>query len=305
MLAIIVVMTISLNGKLLYHLNKKKRSSRLYLLTSCSISDLLQAGVGYVLQIILTNVSRSSHTWTQQCLAVSFVVTFFGLASISHLTFMALDRSIHIGNPMLAMRLLDMNNGGWRTFVAIAWIMSFIAAVLPFLGFGSFDIRSNSISCSVSWQDRRSSSVAYIYILITVFFIIPVLIFVTLMIHDVYRLSENRATFKYLYSGQSPIVMKQRRSSCKKKAFRHFRMVQLMIGVFILQWTPYVVNTLIIHATSKKIHVWLDLAANMLAKASTVSNPVIYLIWEKRGARNTGGSLELRSSTKSKQSIRL
>ena len=294
-----------LNSKLLQHLSAKRMSSRSCLLISCSVSDLLQAGIGYVTQIVLTNTNRASETWCGKCLTVAFVITFFGLASISHLTFMALDRSIHIGNPMLAMRMLNMRNGNWRIIIALVWVISFTAALLPFLGFGRFDTRSTSISCSVSWQSRNPSNMAYIYFLISVFFVIPVIIFVILLLHDIYRLRERRSAVKYLQSGQEKILVKRRRSTYKKKAHHYFRMVQLMIAVFILQWTPYVVNTLIIHTTSRKITFWLDLTANMIAKASTLSNPVIYLIWERKGIRILSGSLVSDTSTRSQISLKL
>ena len=197
-----------------------------------------------------------------------------------------------------------MKNGGWRAIVAFAWSISFIASVLPFLGFGSFNTKSNAISCSVSWQDRSNSSIAYIYLLITVFFVTPVVIFIILLLHDVYRLRERRTAVKYLQSGQSKVLVKRRKSTYKKKAHHYFRMVQIMIAVFILQWTPYVVNTLIVHTTSKKISYWLDFAANMIAKSSTISNPVIYLIWEKRGLRISSGSFGSSTSTRSQLSIK-
>ena len=144
----------------------------------------------------------------------------------------------------------------------------------------------------------------YIYILITVFFAIPVALFLILLIHDVYRLHERRKAVKYLHSGQSKILVRNRERAYKKRAHRYFRMVQAMIGVFILQWTPYVVNTLIINVTNQKLSFWLDFSANMIAKASTISNPVIYLIWEKQASQISNGSSRFSASTRSQASIK-
>ncbi|NXE47413.1 OPSP protein, partial [Casuarius casuarius] len=147
--------------------------------------------------------------------------------------------------------------------IVLSWMYSLFWTVPPLLGWSSYGPEGAGTTCSVNWHSKDANNVSYIIYLFIFCLVIPFVIIV-------YSYGKLLCAIRQV-SGVTK-GMGRTREQCIPV------MVAVMVICFLLCWLPYGIVALI--ATFGKpglITLSASIIPSILAKSSTVYNPVIYI----------------------------
>ncbi|XP_071371247.1 teleost multiple tissue opsin 2a [Centroberyx affinis] len=233
------------------------------LLLNISVSDMLVCVCGTTLSFASSLRARWLYG-RHGCMWYGFVNSCFGIVSLVSLAILSYDRysTLMVYNkrapdyrkPLLAV-------GG-------AWLYSLIWTVPPLLGWSSYGLEGAGTSCSVTWTERTPRSHSYIICLFIFCLGIPVLV----MVYCYGRL---------LYAVKQ--VGRIRRTAARRREFHILFMVITTVVCYLLCWMPYgVVAMMATFGRPGLITPVASVVPSILAKSSTVFNPVIYILMNKQ-----------------------
>ncbi|KAL4656965.1 pinopsin-like [Arapaima gigas] len=233
------------------------------LLLNISVSDLLACVCGTTLSFAASVRGR----WlagTRGCMWYGFVNSCFGIVSLVSLAVLSYDRysTLTVCNkqmpdyrkPLLAV-------GG-------SWLYSLFWTVPPLLGWSSYGLEGAGTTCSVTWMAQTVGSHSYIICLFIFCLVLPVLLMV------------------YCY-GRLMYAVKQvgriRRSAARRREYHILFMVVTTVACYLLCWLPYgVVAMMATFGGPGLITPIAGVVPSILAKSSTVINPLIYILMNKQ-----------------------
>ncbi|XP_073520909.1 pinopsin-like [Phyllobates terribilis] len=233
------------------------------MLLNISISDMLVCISGTTLSF----TSSIQGQWIggeYGCQWYGFVNSCFGIVSLISLAILSYERYTTLtlynkGGPKFTKALLA---------VASSWIYSLIWTVPPLLGWSSYGKEGAGTSCSVRWTSETTESISYIICLFIFCLVLPVLV----MVYCYGRL---------LYAVKQ--VGKVRKSTARKREYHVLFMVITTVICYLICWLPYGVVSLL--ATFGRPGIVTPVASvipSILAKSSTVCNPLIYIFMNKQ-----------------------
>ncbi|XP_065056082.1 blue-sensitive opsin-like [Rhopilema esculentum] len=284
-LGICVASSAGLNGIVIYIFAKigmKKLTFKDSFMLSMSIGDLIQSMFGYSLEIYSIVARKGGEIQTKQgiefCKASGFIVTFLALSSTAHLTALAYDRYLTICKPFMATRI----HGSYilcTAFISSCWTYGFVWAAFPLIGWSGYELESDALRCSIDWASKKTKDHLYIIFLFIFCFIIPV----SVMCYSFYRVKQELREMQSRASNLFGRESKAAKDNVRAEK-RHTRLAIVMCMVFIITWMPY---TLLSFWASFFTHVaelpvTLATVSAIIAKSSTMFNPVIYTIMHKR-----------------------
>nr|XP_043873226.1 teleost multiple tissue opsin 2b [Solea senegalensis] len=242
---------------------KKLRTPVNMLLLNISVSDMLVCLFGTTLSFASSVrgkwlLGRSGCSW------YGFINSCFGIVSLISLVILAYDRysTLTVYNkrgPSYRKPLLAV--GG-------SWLYSLLWTVPPLLGWSSYGIEGAGTSCSVSWTVRTAQSHAYIICLFTFCLGLPVLV----MVYCYGRL---------LWAVKQ--VGKVRKTAARRREYHILFMVLTTALCYLLCWMPYgVVAMMATFGPPNIISPVASVVPSLLAKSSTVINPIIYILMNKQ-----------------------
>lgn len=214
------------------------------------------------------------------CRVYAFIGACSSFVSINSLAAIAVDRCFVI---VKGLQWKDRLSGkAVRRFVTLIWVYSILWASTPFFGFGNYILEGTNTSCTFDFLTRSFNIRLYVLLIFTVHFVIPLLAIITSYIM-IYRaiLQHNhefsRASRVY---GETdlPLTVQQTKKGVSYEA-KIARVSLIVISVFCLSWTPYASIALL--GAFGKLSQVTRLSAGiscMLAKFSTVCNPLIYAL---------------------------
>nr|XP_057937963.1 teleost multiple tissue opsin 2b isoform X3 [Doryrhamphus excisus] len=154
--------------------------------------------------------------------------------------------------------------------VGASWLYSLFWTVPPLLGWSSYGQEGAGTSCSVSWTARTAQSHAYIICLFIFCLGLPVLV----MIYCYGRL---------LWAVKQPQVGKIRKTAARRREYHILFMVLTTAACYLLCWMPYgVVAMMATFGPPDIISPVASVVPSLLAKSSTVINPLIYILMNKQ-----------------------
>ncbi|XP_077436101.1 teleost multiple tissue opsin 2b [Vanacampus margaritifer] len=242
---------------------KKLRTPVNMLLLNISVSDLLVCVFGTTLSFASSIHGR----WLlgpSGCSWYGFINSCFGIVSLISLVILSYDRysTLTVYNkrgPNYRKPLLAV--GG-------SWLYSLFWTVPPLLGWSSYGIEGAGTSCSVSWTVQTTQSHAYIICLFIFCLGLPVLV----MIYCYGRL---------LWAVKQ--VGKIRKTAARKREYHILFMVLTTAACYLLCWMPYgVVAMMATFGPPDTISPVASVVPSLLAKSSTVINPLIYILMNKQ-----------------------
>ncbi|XP_034042633.1 teleost multiple tissue opsin 2b [Thalassophryne amazonica] len=242
---------------------KKLRTPVNMLLLNISVSDMLVCVFGTTLSF----ASSIRGKWLLGRLGCSwygFINSCFGIVSLISLVILSYDRYSTLtvynkGGPDYRKPLLAV--GG-------SWLYALFWTVPPLLGWSSYGIEGAGTSCSVSWKTRTSQSHAYIICLFIFCLGLPVLV----MIYCYGRL---------LWAVKQ--VGKIRKTAARKREYHILFMVLTTAACYLLCWLPYgVVAMMATFGPPDIVSPVASVVPSLLAKFSTVINPIIYIFMNKQ-----------------------
>uniref|UniRef100_A0A668ALM2 Teleost multiple tissue opsin 2a n=1 Tax=Myripristis murdjan TaxID=586833 RepID=A0A668ALM2_9TELE len=233
------------------------------LLLNISVSDMLVCVCGTTLSFASSLRARWLYG-RHGCMWYGFVNSCFGIVSLISLAVLSYDRysTLMVYNkrapdyrkPLLAV-------GG-------SWLYSLFWTVPPLLGWSSYGLEGAGTSCSVTWTERTSRSHSYIICLFIFCLGIPVLV----MVYCYGRL---------LYAVKQ--VGRIRRTAARRREFHILFMVITTVVCYLLCWMPYgVVAMMATFGRPGLITPVASVVPSILAKSSTVFNPIIYILMNKQ-----------------------
>ncbi|XP_022346175.1 visual pigment-like receptor peropsin [Crassostrea virginica] len=247
----------------------KKRNSLVpadYFIVNLAACDLILSFVGLPFGI----TSSFFHRWkfgSGGCKAYGCLGFFCGVVSISTLALMSFSRYVHVCKNSKSSSLSKYT----KFFIIGSYVYACLWASLPLLGWGEYGVEPYGTSCTLKWTSDKE----FVTLMLISCIILPVFV------------------MKYCYGG----VYLYLRRHCKKfrtdrsKTGNNIRkreeylikMAFMMCCAFMLTWTPYaVVSFWAAYGEPKSIPVRLTLASVLIAKTSTIWNPLIYFVLNKK-----------------------
>ncbi|XP_030621423.1 teleost multiple tissue opsin 3a [Chanos chanos] len=234
------------------------------ILLNISVSDILVCMFGTPFSFAASLYGR----WLlghHGCKWYGFANSLFGIVSLVSLSVLSYERYAAVLSSSKA-DLSDFRKA-WM-YVAGSWLYSLVWTLPPFLGWSSYGPEGAGTSCSVQWQQRSANSVSYVVCLFVFCLLLPLLLMV------------------YCYSKILLIirgVAKINIMSAQRRENHILLMVLTMVSCYLLCWMPYGVMALV--ATFGKrglITTTASVVPSVLAKSSTVVNPVIYVLFNNQ-----------------------
>ncbi|XP_064194915.1 pinopsin-like [Anguilla rostrata] len=243
---------------------KKLRSPINLLLMNISFSDLLVCVLGTPFSFAASTQGR----WLIGpigCVWYGFANTLFGVVSLITLAVLSYERYC----TMMASTEADATNYRKSGLgIGLSWAYSLLWAVPPLFGWSRYGPEGPGTTCSVNWTGKSANNVSYI---ICLFFFCLILPFVVI----VYSYSKLLHVIKQ--------VSRVNNSVTRKREQRVLFMVITMVICYLLCWLPYGVMALL--ATFGRpglVTPEASIIPSILAKTSTVINPIIYIFMNKQ-----------------------
>ncbi|XP_047463415.1 pinopsin-like [Mugil cephalus] len=241
------------------------------LLINISVSDMLVCLFGTPLSFA-ASVRGRWLTGSYGCQWYGFSNALFGIVSLVSLSLLSFERYT---------ALLCRNHSDWsqyrRAWLAIvaSWLYSLAWTLPPLLGWSSYGLEGPGTTCSVQWHQRTATARSYIGCLFVFCLLLPLLSMflcygrILLAVREVTR-----------------HVAETDRSSAEWREGRVLLMVVAMVTGYLLCWMPYgVVAMLASFGRPGVVAPAASLIPSLLAKISTVLNPIIYLLLNHQFSR--------------------
>uniref|UniRef100_A0A7N9AT06 Teleost multiple tissue opsin 2a n=1 Tax=Mastacembelus armatus TaxID=205130 RepID=A0A7N9AT06_9TELE len=230
------------------------------LLLNISVSDMLVCVCGTTLSFASSLRSR----WLYGrggCMWYGFANSCFGIVSLISLSVLSYDRY----STLMVCNRRTPNYRRPLLAVGGSWLYSVAWTVPPLLGWSSYGLEGAGTSCSVTWTVRSPASHSYIICLFIFCLGLPVLVMV------------------YCYGRLLYAVGHIRRTAARRREFHILFMVVTTVVCYLLCWMPYgVVAMMATFGRPGLISPVASVIPSILAKSSTVINPVIYILMNKQ-----------------------
>uniref|UniRef100_H2RU68 Rhodopsin n=2 Tax=Takifugu rubripes TaxID=31033 RepID=H2RU68_TAKRU len=243
---------------------KMLRSPINLLLMNISISDLLVCVLGTPFSFAASTQGR----WLigeAGCVWYGFANSLFGVVSLISLAVLSFERYSTMMTPTEA----DPSNYCKVCLgITLSWVYSLVWTVPPLFGWSSYGPEGPGTTCSVNWTAKTTNSISYIICLFVFCLIVPFLVIV----------------FCY---GKLLCAIRQvsgiNASTSRKREQRVLCMVVIMVICYLLCWLPYgVVALLATFGPPDLVTPEASIIPSVLAKSSTVINPIIYVFMNKQ-----------------------
>ncbi|KAM6989633.1 teleost multiple tissue opsin a [Tautogolabrus adspersus] len=243
---------------------KMLRSPINLLLINISISDLLVCVLGTPFSFAASTQGR----WligNAGCVWYGFANSLFGIVSLISLAVLSYERYSTMMTPTEA----DSSNYCKISLgITLSWVYSLIWTMPPLFGWSSYGPEGPGTTCSVDWSAKTANNISYIICLFVFCLIVPFVVIV----------------FSY---GKLLCAIRQvsgiNSSMSKKREQRVLFMVVIMVICYLLCWLPYGIMALLAtFGPPGMVTPEASIIPSVLAKTSTVINPVIYVFMNKQ-----------------------
>ncbi|XP_004206137.2 rhodopsin, G0-coupled [Hydra vulgaris] len=259
----ILIISVTLNTFACYVVvfkEKNKDFSQMFIF-SISVSSLIQAVFEYIPQLS-QSFSKSFVKNKAVCHASGFLLCWFVVNNISHMTVISLIRAVAIKFPIFYFNYLKCNT--FRiVLLCYCYLFGFIWMVLPLIGWSKYELDLDEKRCSLDWKLTKSDSLSYIVsVLIFCYFVPGAFISFALQLGS--RATVKRKSFEH-----------HRRQSQSSLLDSNLFKICLVSGIiFFFLWTPYAVFGSLALLKVKLPKVLVTIAAKV-GELSTLSNVVV------------------------------
>nr|XP_016853216.1 PREDICTED: pinopsin [Anolis carolinensis] len=191
----------------------------------------------------------------------------FGIVSLVSLSILSYERYMTV----LRKPSKSMTSSYSRSFLCIGgtWLYSLSWTLPPLFIWSSFGPQKPGESCSVTWFPKTASNFSYIICLFIFCLIFP-LVALTYCYGRILQIIRKQAS-------RFPVKAVQRREQ------RILFMVVTMVTCYFLCWVPYGIVVLItVFGKPGTVTPLISIVPSILAKASTIVNPILYVLLNKQ-----------------------
>ncbi|KAJ3602005.1 hypothetical protein NHX12_029766 [Muraenolepis orangiensis] len=247
---------------------KKLRSHLNYILMNLSVANLLVSVVGSF-TCFYCFAFRYMVMGPLACKVEGFTATLGGMVSLWSLAVVAFERWLVICKPLGSF---SFRSSHAIAGCALTWVIGLAAALPPLFGWSRFIPEGLQCSCAPDWYttDNKFNNESYVMFLFCFCFAVP---FTTI----VFCYSQLLLTLKMAAKAQAESVSTQ-------KAEREVtRMVVIMVIGFLVCWMPYASFAMwVVNNRGQTFDLRLATIPSCFSKASTVYNPIIYILLNKQ-----------------------
>ncbi|XP_008318880.1 opsin-1, short-wave-sensitive 2 [Cynoglossus semilaevis] len=247
---------------------KKLRSHLNYILVNLAVANLIVSCVGSFTACI-SFAARYFLLGPLACKIEGFAATLGGMVSLWSLAVIAFERWLVICKPL--------GNFVFKPDHAIAccfftWVFALFASLPPLFGWSRYIPEGLQCSCGPDWYttNNKYNNESYVMFLFGFCFAVP---FATI----VFCYSQLLITLKLAAKAQAE-------SASTQKAEKEVtRMVVVMVLGFLVCWLPYASFAVwVVNNRGQQFDLRLATIPSCFSKASTVYNPVIYILLNKQ-----------------------
>uniref|UniRef100_A0A3Q1END0 Teleost multiple tissue opsin 3a n=1 Tax=Acanthochromis polyacanthus TaxID=80966 RepID=A0A3Q1END0_9TELE len=199
------------------------------------------------------------------CKWYGFANSLFGIVSLVSLAMLSYERY----TTVLQSSQIDISDfrKAWLC-IGGSWLYSLLWTLPPLLGWSSYGPEGPGTTCSVQWHLRSTANTSYVLCLFIFCLLLPLL----LMIY-----SYGRILVAIRRVGKINLLAAQRREH------HILAMVLSMVSCYVLCWMPYGIMALMAtFGRSGLVTPMASVVPSILAKFSTVVNPVIYVFFNNQ-----------------------
>ncbi|KAM7398214.1 hypothetical protein PAMA_006219 [Pampus argenteus] len=242
------------------------------LLINISVSDMLVCIFGTPISFA-SSVRGRWLTGSYGCRWYGFSNALFGIVSLVSLSLLSLERYLVMLHGSSSEYCSQYRRA--RLAVAASWLYSLVWTLPPLLGWSSYGPEGPGTTCSVQWHQRSATARSYISCLFIFCLLLPLLLM--FFCYGRILLAVRRVARQ---------VTRIKRSSSEQRESRVLLMVVSMVTGYLLCWMPYgVVAILSSFGRPGVVPPAASLIPSLLAKTSTILNPVIYVLLNKQFCR--------------------
>ena len=268
-MSVIVFFTVSLNTSAAVCLLKRKhRNNYVILCLNLVLNDLLQSIAGCLPTLFFHTSLINDLTL---CKISAFFISFSAFTTITLLSGVALSRMVLLYVPFLTNRVKYKTL--FKKVGPLSWVYAFFWSVLPLMGLSSYTLEATHSRCLVNWFPVTTPYKVYLVLLVIFCFVIPNFIILTSCLFTASVMRKKFSYFEHTYGGENLETKK-----FKEKEKKAFSSLTFMVLSFTTCWTPYAIVGILSAFTSLRLPIWLLETAALLAKASTLVNPIIYAL---------------------------
>jgi len=211
------------------------------------------------------------------CELYAFFGGLFGMTSICTMAAISYDRYNVIVNGMSGTRMTTKRA---VLLILFCWVYSGFWNATPFLGWGRYIPEGLGTECSFDYLTRDQTTVTYVTCIFFFDYCVPLMIILFCYYHIVQAIFAHE---KALREQAKKMNVTSLRSNADQNAqsaeMRIAKVAMLNISLWVVMWTPYVVICLQgIYGNQDKITPLVTVLPAIIAKASSISNPIIYAI---------------------------
>ena len=166
--------------------------------------------------------------------------------------------------------------------ILFVWAYSIFWGITPLSGFGEYILEGTNTSCTFDYLTRNYKTRCYVISIFTAHFVIPIVLIICSYCIIFRAISVHKREFaiaKKIYGEEEvPIRMRKNNTGMSYES-KAARASIIVITIFCVSWTPYATISLI--GTFGDVTLVTRLGSGipcLLAKFSTVMNPVIYAL---------------------------
>ncbi|KAL2084092.1 hypothetical protein ACEWY4_019610 [Coilia grayii] len=237
------IVSIAGNGLVLLVLARKRKKLRPHevMTINLAVCDFGYSLLGAPCLII----SSFSHGWVfgeTGCMLYGMQGFVFGIGSMLTTCLISLDR---------CFKICSFRYGQWieRRHTALAvlmlWVYTGFWASLPAVGFGSYGPEPFGTSCTINWWRMKLSlnDRAYIFLILSLCFCVPILIIVTSYLAIFYTVYHSRHTLASISSTNRTHISRDLKLT---------KIAAVVCSSFLIAWTPYAVVSLYTALTGRE-----------------------------------------------------
>ncbi|CAK6957189.1 pinopsin-like [Scomber scombrus] len=241
------------------------------LLINISVSDMLVCICGTPISFA-ASVRGRWLTGSYGCRWYGFSNALCGVVSLVSLSLLSFERYLIV---LHSSRSDCSQYRRARLAVAASWLYSLVWTLPPLLGWSSYGPEGPGTTCSVEWHQRSAAARSYISCLFVFCLLLPLMLM--LFCYGRILLAVRKVARQ---------VTRSKQSSAERREVCILVMVVSMVTGYLLCWMPYgVVAMLSSFGRNGVVPPAASLIPSLLAKTSTVLNPVIYVLLNKQFSR--------------------
>nr|APB88013.1 neuropsin-like protein [Argopecten irradians] len=270
-LGVVGIISIFLNLLVLFVCFKKRQTLKTidYFIVNLAITDLCLPLFGFPL-VVTSSVKHEWQFGVYGCYVYGFMGFFCGTVSISTLAMMSFVRYMSVCEMQKSVHLNNNTPG----LVLLTYLYACVWSLPPFMGWGDYGVEPHGTSCTLNWSGSRSFVTAMLIMCIVLPVVIMivcygrVLLFLKKSSHNLQKWTTNRTN---------------RKSSSRKLEGSLIKLTFTMCVAFVLTWTPYAVFSLwTAYGNKEEIPIRLTLSSILIAKLSTIVNPTVYFVLNRK-----------------------